>query len=302
MIKFGFASSLLRISTWAQLRHVLPEKWLYWRGPLKIGRLTGFMPETNIEGVGWQLPENSSQMWGSIKIYRLWQKLLGELHDQEIRIIGLDCATTFIPPPALRNQATFPGISDGKALELLLFMNRFHNMLRSYEIAPQKAKAMIVWEEGNLGVTCARLIAREVRFLVLVSPNERSLERAAELIFAETGISSQIYLAPPEDLRGARIVIKCGILSKIKLVRNSKRVIWYELFQKKPSLWGMNVDLPLTAKSRYGNLPLYPALGETILRARFDLIWGFWYGSELPLERVIRLAVCFRELGREIAV
>jgi hypothetical protein len=302
MIKFGFASSLLKIVSWAQWRYFLPEKLLYWRGPLKIGRLTASLPQENIQGIGWQLPENSNQVWSNSKTLRLWQKFLLELYREKIRIVGLDCSTNFIPPLTLRNQASFPGISDGKALELLLFINRFRNILRNYEITPQKAKALIVWEEGNLGITCARLIAREVRFLTLVSPNERSLEKAAEVIFAETGISAQIYLTPPEDLRGARIVIKCGSLSKLQLVRHSKRVLWYELFQKCPSLPSMNVDLPLAARNKYGDLPLYPALGEAIIRSRFDLIYGFWYGSELPLERVIKLAICFRELGREIAV
>jgi hypothetical protein len=302
MTKFGFASSLLKIPAWTHWGQILPEKWLYWRGPLKIGEIVGSLPQGDIQGLGWQLPENSNQIWGNPKIFRLWQRFLLDLHEQEIGIIGLDPGTSFSPPVALRNQASFPGISDGKALELLLFINRFRSILRNYEITPQKAKAMVVWEEGNLGVTCARLVAREVRFLNLVSPNERSLERAAEIVFAETGISPQIYITPPEDFRGAKIVIKCGSLSKIQLVRNSKRIIWCELFQKCPSLSSINVDLPVTVRDKFGDMPLYPALGEAILRSRFDLIYGFWYGSELPLERVIKLALCFRELGREIAV
>lgn len=302
MAKFGFASSLLKISTWNPLRGILPQKLLYFRGPLKIGEITGFLPRGIIQGLGWQLPENSSQIWGNPKMIHLWQQFLLDLNDQEIRIIGLDPGTSFSPPVALRNQPAFPGISDGKALELLLFINRFRTILRNYEISPQRAKAMVIWEEGNLGVTCARLVAREVRFLNLVSSNERSLERAAELVFAETGISPQIYTSIPADLRGAKVVIKCGRLSKMQLARNSKRVIWYELFQKCPSLTSINVDLPVTARGKFGEMPLYPALGEAILRSCFDLISGFWYGSELPLERVIKLALCFKELGREIAV
>jgi hypothetical protein len=302
MVKFGFASSLLKISVWNHLRCVLPEKFFYWRGPLKFGQLIGSLPQGKIQGIGWQLPENCNQIWSSAKIYKFWHNLLIDINSHDIRIIGLDDASAFIPPVSLRNQTHFPGVSDGKALELLIFINRFRGILRSYDIAPQKAKAMVIWEEGNLGVTCARLIAREVRFLTLVSPNERSLERAAELIFSETGISSQTFLTLPEDFRGSKIIIKCGNLFKLQLARNSKRLIWYDLFQKRPSLSSINVDLPITASGKYGDLPLYPALGEAILRSHFDLMYGFWHGSELPLERVTKLAACLRELGREIAV
>jgi hypothetical protein len=300
MFKFGFASALLKIPTRFGWRNWMPEKLLYLRGPLKLGEIVGSLPETDIAGLGWQLPA-SDQIWDNSKIFLLWQRFLQQLEQQEIRIMGLEPGI-FTPPPALRNQTYFPGVSDGKALELLLFINRFRSILRNYEITPQKAKATVVWEEGNLGVTCARLIAREVRFLDLVSPNARSLERAAELVFAETGISSQIYLTLPECFHGTRIVIKCGRLTQLQLVRSSKRVIWCELFQKCPSLSTMNADLPIAVRSKFGGLPLYPALGETILRSGFDLLYGFWYGNELPLERVLKLAVCFRELGREIAV
>lgn len=300
MGNFGFASAML--NTRRRWEKFLPEKWLYFSGPVNIGRITGSLPGGDVQGVGWKLPWHPRQIWSNYRSVRVWQNFLLELGKYGIRVLGLDAAASFTPPVPLRNGSPFPGISDGKALELLLFINRFRGILRNYEIPPLKAKATIIWEEGNLGVTCARLIAREVRFLSLVSPNERSLERAAELIFSETGIASQTYQALPEDLRSSRIIIKCGMLSQLKLVRNSKRVIWCEIFQKSPSLTSFNTDLPLAVKSKYGGLPLYPALGEAILRSRFNLMDGFWYGSELPLERVIRLALCLRELGREFTV
>ncbi|HBF39255.1 MAG TPA: hypothetical protein DDW50_18290 [Firmicutes bacterium] len=300
MANFGFVSSMLTTRTrWEKF---IPEKWLYYRGPVNIGRITGFLPGGDAQGMGWQLPGYASQIWSNYRVVRIWQKFLSELDKYGIRVVGLDCAATFTPTASLRTGTAFPGVSDGKALELLLFINRFRGILRNYEIPSLKAKATIIWEEGNLGVTCARLIAREVRFLNLVSPNARSLERAAELVFAETGISAQIYQALPDDLRGCRIIIKCGMLSKLKLVRSLPRIIWCEIFQKSPSLTSFNTDLPIIVKSRYGGLPLYPALGEAIVRSRFNLIDGFWYGSELPLERVIKLALCFRELGREFTV
>jgi hypothetical protein len=302
MVHFGFASSLLKKPTfWETL---LPDKLLYYRGPLNVGPITGFLPGGDVQGVGWQLPKDFKEVWSNYRLVRLWQRFLAELSQYGIKVIGLDSATTFAPPKSLRVDIPFPGVSDGKALEMLLFVNRFRNILRNFDIPPLKAKATIVWEEGNLGVTCARLIAREVRFLNLVSSNEHSLERAAELVFAETGISAQTYRTLPEDFRGNRILIKCGTLCDLKLTRarQAKKMIWCEIFQKSPSLTSFNANLPLTVKGKFGGLPLYPALSEAILRSRFNLIDGFWYGSELPLERVVKLALCCRELGREFIV
>lgn len=302
MVHFGFASSSLKTRTFWE--NLIPEKLLYYRGPLNVGEITGLLPGGDVHGVGWQLPGDFNQVWSNDRLFRLWQRFLNELNKHGVKIIGLDCTTTFAPPKSLRNETPFPGVSDGKALEMLLFVNRFRSILRNYEIQPLKAKATIVWEEGNLGVTCARLVAREVRFLNLVSPNEHSLERAADLIFAETGISAQTYQTLPEELHGSRILIKCGIISELKLVRarEAKKMIWCEIFQKSPSLTSFNANLPLRVKNKFGGLPLYPALGEVILRSRFNLIDGFWYGSDLPLERVVKLALCFRELGCDFTV
>lgn len=302
MVHFGFASSLLKKPTfWGNL---LPDKLLFYRGPLNVGPITGLLPGGDVQGVGWQLPGNFNQAWSNERLGRLWQRFLAELNQSGVKIIGLDSGTPFAPPKSLRIEAPFPGVSDGKALEMLIFINRFRSILRNFEIPPLKAKATIVWEEGNLGVTCARLIAREVRFLNLVSPNEHSLERASDLVFAESGISAQTYRELPEDFRGGRILIKCGILNRLKLARarGVNKLIWCEIFQKSPSLSSFNANLPLKAKSKFGGVPLYPALGETILRSRFNLTDGFWYGTDLPLERVVKLALCLRELGRDFTV
>jgi len=203
-----------------------------------------------------------------------------------------------LPPPAhLKNQPYFPGISDGKALEMLLFMERFRSLLRSYEIPAQRAKVLIAWEEGNLGLTCARLIAQEVRFITLVCPNLRLLERAAELVLAETGVSPQTSEEWPSDFKGAKIVIKCGKFKVYSQKRDSRRVIWCELFQQYPQLALMNLKLPVSAWCKSQQLPVYPVLGEVILRAGYNYDSEFWYGSQLPLERVIKLGRIFNDLG-----
>lgn len=302
MSYFGFLSPLLIDSTssWQRVLRIIPERWRFYKGPLRIGAITGTVFQRQVQGWGWRLPCKPILIWDEEERFNLWRLLLDELESRRIKVVGLEVGSSFHPPLKLLTQPSFPGISDGKALELLFFINRFRRLLQNYGIAPSRAKALIVWEEGNLGLSCARLIAREVRFLTLVSPNLRLLERAADIIMAETGIAPQIYSDLPPDYKGAKVVIKCGRLTKYQLTRGSRKVICCDLFPYRPNITNINLGLPLDVISKTGQLPLYPALGEVILRSCFEINMGLWYGSELPLERVFKLAILFKELGLEI--
>lgn len=302
MSYFGFLSPLLNESnsSWRRVFQIIPERWRFSKGPLKIGEITGIFFQRQVKGWGWQLPCKPLQIWDEAVQFNLWRLLLDELGNKEVKVVGLEVGSSFHPPLKLMAQASFPGISDGKALELLFFVNRFRRLLQNYGITPCRAKVLIIWEEGNLGLSCARLIARWVRFLTLVSPNTRLLERSAAVIMAETGITPQVYPDVPPDYKGAKIVIKCGRLSKYQLPKVTRKIIFCELFPNRPNINNINLGLTLDVMAKTGRLPLYPALSEAILRSCFEINMGLWYGSELPLERVFKLAMLFKELGMEI--
>lgn len=302
MSYFGFLSPLLNESTtyWRRVFQIIPERWRYYKGPLWTGEITGNLLERQVKGWGWKLPSKPLLIWDEIEQHNLWKLLLDELSNRDVKVVGLEVGSSFHPPLKLSNQTSFPGISDGKALELLFFVNRFRRLLHNYGIGPGRARVLIVWEEGNLGLSCARLIARWVRFLTLVSSNVRLLERSADIIMAETGITPQIYSDLPPDYKGAKIIIKCGRLTKYKLNKCRRKVICCELFPHRPNITNINLGLPLDVISKTGQLPLYPALGEVILRSCFEVNMGFWYGPELPLERVFKLAILLKELGLKI--
>lgn len=304
MSYFGFLSPLIIESTSAfqRLLKILPERWRFYKGPLRAGAITAILFQRQLQGWGWKLPYKPVQVWDDQHRLNLWRNLLRELESKMIKVVGLEVGSSFHPPLKLVSEPSFPGVSDGKAIELLFFINRFRRLLQNYGISPGRAKALIVWEEGNLGLTCARLIAREIRFLTLITPNPRLLERGADLIMAETGIVPQIHTDLPIDYKGAKIVIKCGRLTKYQLNRSLRRVIFCELFPYRPNITNINLGLPLDVLTEAGQLPIYPALGEVILRSCFEINMGLWYGPELPLERVFKLAVLFKELGLNISL
>lgn len=299
---FGFISTLLRVdSPWERMLRLLPEKWRYYNGPLQGGEIAGILPGETVRGFGWNVPADPIPVWPELRYVKLWERFLVDLDERGIKVVGLDAGSGFRPPRRMAGKTVFPGICDGRALELLLFFNRFRTLMRNTDTGSLKAKVVIIWEEGNLGLACARLVAREVRFLSLVHPNARFLERSAELIMAETGIATQIFAEPPVSCR-SRIVIICGPLHQYQLLRPSRHYQWFELFQKSPSLSVLNADLPIRALCHQERLPLYPALAEAILRSSFNLISGIWYGPELPLEHVVKMAELLKEVGVKIVI
>jgi len=299
-LNFGFLSPYLKRQSWYQFPSFLPDAWRYWRGPKVVGQILGEFADAQMtSGYGWQIPPHPEMLWNKTKQEQIWRNFLGELQKEQIKILGIEQGSFFDPPLTLRNNHGFPGISDGKALELLIFINRLHLILRSYGITSQKAKATIIWEEGNLGMICARLVAEQVRFLTLINPSIILLERAAGQIIAESGISPQVNTELASGMRGARLVIICGRLIKYAEVFEQPRLIRCEIFGNRPSLISMNFRLPLTIKHQQERLPFYPALTEAILRSAFNLEHGYWSGNELAVERVLKIGLFLKKLGLE---
>jgi hypothetical protein len=303
MGNFGFITTRMEPEKqcWQWLKW-LPLEWKYGKGPLNVGEITGMVPDETVRGWAWNVPEQPDKVWGKRQSASRWRRLWTEIYQKQIKIIGLDFSVSLPPPAELKLQPYFPGISDGKALELLLFIGRFRNLLQNHEIPAHRAKVIIAWEEGNLGLTCARLIAREVRFITLVHPNQKTLERSVEVIMTETGVSPRIYSDWPVDYHGAKLLIQCGNLARYPKSRDSRKLIRCELFQRYPQLSLMNLHYPVSAWQNARKLPAYPVLGEVILRACFHYESEYWYGGQLPLERVIKLARIFKEIGAEIRI
>lgn len=288
MGNFGyFSPSLFPGTVWKSWRNWLPEKWRYRKGPVFAGRLDGQFGEVFLQGWGWQIPDNSLRVWNESLNDQIWQRMRDELVDREIKVIGVDDNHSQAQIPCF----TTPGVSDGKTLELVMFMLDFLNMLHRKRLT-RNSEILIVWEDGNLGLTCSRLIAREIRFLTLVHPSLATLEQAAAVIMAETGISSKIFNKLPANLGKIPVVIQCGRLKNIEWPANTRPKLWVKLFQNN-SQWGS--VLPVSVSGSRGKLPENPVLAETLIRAAGGMEADFWFGSTLVLERFIMLARWLKE-------
>lgn len=294
MSDFGFISPGLEpCSWWNRWNRWLPEKWRYLRGPLAAGELSGSYGSIQQRGWGWKAPEKMELLWESPSAPRIWQRLGRECLARGIKVVGLPRVPTITPPVSLE----WPKLSDGNSLELCLFMRRFQRTFPQARLAAPDFEVVIIWEEGNLGLICARLLGRVVRFLTLVHPKLRVLEDAAALLMAETGVAARIRVEPPGDWTGFKIIIHCGRFIQYLPIR-LKGQIYYGLFQGGVSS-GANLGLPLRVQGRFASVGGNVAMGEAFLRAVAELDAEHWYGATMRLEWAVQIGSLLEKLDVE---
>ncbi|MCL6589070.1 MAG: hypothetical protein K6U80_03870 [Firmicutes bacterium] len=298
MGNFGYIAPLLapeRHPLWKRLAALFPGHFPPAR-PKTMGAITGSLFEWPVRGYGFRGPGLPMPAWDEARIFLFWDRFWRELQRREVTVVGLGQGTPQ-PPPRVMGLPGFPGTSDGKALELLLFYLNFPRILDHYEITPPQATATVIWEEGNLGLACARLIGPKLRFLNLVHPNFKVLEHAGEIIGAETGLAPRTFTEIPENYRKLGIIIGCGRLTNYQAGGSFKGQPRYHLFGPAAAVDGASFGLSVTMENRREVGRLDPALGEAVLRACFGLEDGYWCGPLLPLERVLELERAYKNLS-----
>ncbi len=70
-----------------------------------------------------------------------------------------------------------------------------------------KAEVVVIGATGSIGAVCARLLAREVKYMTLVARSEEKLEKVAQKILLETGLAVKVTRDVKTALRRADMVI-----------------------------------------------------------------------------------------------
>lgn len=78
--------------------------------------------------------------------------------------------------------------------------------------------------------------------------------------------------------------------------------IKFKLFQGNPIKSQPGLQLPLEILGLSGRMKVSSVLGETLLRAGFDLATGYWVGPNLIIERIVILAKLLNEIGVRITI
>lgn len=288
MGNFGLVSSYLPAAAYWKRWQWIPEGWRYRQDFAFAGKLSGYLGHVPVEGWGWSLARGQRTGYSL-----LWKALEREWTAKEVDVVGVDGLSS--------GEMTFPsgvGFSDGKSLELLLFAQQFKRILRHCQVNPQTAEIGIIWEEGNLGLVCARLIAQHIRFLRLIHPDAGRLDHAAAVLLAETGISPKIQQVPPDKEQRISMIIQCGLLNHYRSWSGSEFSSYWELFTGRLDLFQRLMgDGFFTVWGPLASLPASPVLGEVLIRAIAGWSSEQWVGTELRFERILLMKEYLDQLG-----
>ncbi|HEX3047935.1 MAG TPA: hypothetical protein VHY08_24500 [Bacillota bacterium] len=128
MSNFGFVSPLLapgRHPAWKSLMALFPGWANFFPVHTKaVGAITGSLFDMPVRGYGFSTPEIQTPAWSESRLALFWDRFSKELRQREITVVGMDGGTPQ-PPSQIIDASDFPGVSDGKALELFLFNQNF---------------------------------------------------------------------------------------------------------------------------------------------------------------------------------
>jgi fatty aldehyde-generating acyl-ACP reductase len=124
------------------------------------------------------------------------------------KILGLGAMTSVVGDA---------GITVAKNLDIAVTTGNSYTVYTALEGAKKAAELMgikldqaevaVIGATGSIGAVCARLMARECRYLTLVARNKEKLDALAQMIMFETGLVASVTSESKKALRRADLII-----------------------------------------------------------------------------------------------
>ncbi|MGC8667846.1 MAG: polysaccharide biosynthesis protein [Chthonomonadales bacterium] len=195
----------------------IPEPALEWymkrRGPILAAHLTGIRSPTGAEAEGWFIGcPLTPRLFLSMPLDEVYARLEACGHMAEelgAGIVGLGAFTSVVGDGGitLAKRLSIP-VTTGNSYTVATAIEGTREAAQIMGISVPEATVAVVGATGSIGATCAEIMAREAREIVLVGRNTQKLQALEERLSARGGtakISSSISIA--EGLKDAQIVI-----------------------------------------------------------------------------------------------
>jgi len=179
--------------------------------PVVVSRITGVRSE-HAAAEGWFVGCTlTSRQLLELPVAAATRKIIrtGRIAERlGARIIGLGAFTSVVGDA---------GISVARALDIAVTTGNSYTVATALEGARLAADLMghpvdrsevaIVGATGSIGAACARILAREARYLTLVGRSAERLERLAEAVRREYGLACRTSTDLKESLRRADVIV-----------------------------------------------------------------------------------------------
>ncbi|TYO94638.1 shikimate dehydrogenase [Desulfallas thermosapovorans] len=331
MNTFAFMIHPLDISDFARkfgLLGKLPPRLLEglfkYAPPIKVSKITGVYSE-HARAEGWfvacpitarlmmELPEEFV-INKIIKTGKLAQKM-------GAKILGLGAFTSVVGDAGITVAKNLDiAVTTGNSYTVATALEGTREAARLMGHDLKKCHAVVVGATGSIGQVCARVLARDVRYLTLVARQKNRLEELARKIMYETGVAARITSDIKHALKNAQIVITVtsavdtiigpedlmpgAVVCDVSRPRNvSKQVA--EKRRDVLVIEGGVVNVPGEVDFHFNfGFPegtSYACMAETMMLAMEGRYENFTLGRDLSIEQVEQISALARKHGFRLA-
>lgn len=316
MNKFAFMIHPIDISDVSRkfkIASKLPDSWVEgavkYIPPLKVSHITGVKSvHSEIEGWFVGCPLTTRQMLNLPPDYVL-QKIIktGRLAEKlGAQILGLGAMTSVVGDAGVTVAKNLGiAVTTGNSYTVATAMEGTRKAAQMMGIELEKAEIAVIGATGSIGAVCARLMAKETKYLTLVARSEDKLDRLAAKIMEETGLAVKVTRNIKEAIRRAKIIITVtsdggaviepedllpgAVVCDVARPRDvSKKVV--ETRDDVLVIEGGVVEVPGNVNFNFNfgfpSKTSYACMAETMMLALEGRLENFTLGRDLSLEQV----------------
>jgi predicted amino acid dehydrogenase len=296
--------------------------------PLQLSRIRGLQSQStreDIEGVLLTLGATPREMLRRPPAFT-YKRLIHAARMAErmgVRIMGLGAFTSVVGDAGLSvARQTDIGITTGNALTVAVTLETARRALQLMGGHMEQAHIIIMGATGSIGSACARLLASEVRQLVLVAPRPERLLALQQQIARETPAAHVVAALPLDAAPGeADLIITAttALTSDVINLRALKpgavvcdvarpsNVRQVDAEQRPDILVIESGEIELPGKPGFGfEFDLapgtaYACLAETALLAMEGIFEDYTLGRTIDIERVVHIHRLMQKHGFKLA-
>jgi fatty aldehyde-generating acyl-ACP reductase len=287
----------------------LVEKTFTYMPPMKVSHITGIKsPYAEAEGWFVACPLTARQMVSLPEPFVIRRIVQAGKKAESLgaRIVGLGAFTSVVGDAGITiaRKLSIP-VTTGNSYTVATALEGTKLGAQKMGIDLKEAEVLVVGANGSIGRACARILAREVKYLTLASRDNSQLDRLARQIMRESGlaarIASDLHLAlrradviltvtgsstpliEPEDLKSGAVV--CDVARprdvSLRVASERKDVLVIE---------GGVVQVPgnVEFNFNFGFPPhtAYACMAETMILALEGRYESFTLGREISVEQI----------------
>ncbi|MDR1702886.1 MAG: NAD(P)H-binding protein [Sporomusaceae bacterium] len=187
------------------------EKVIKYIPPFKVSEITG-VESAYAEAQGWLLacPLTSRQMVTMPEAHVIKKIIKAGKAAEKLgaKIVGLGAFTSIVGDAGYTiAQNLNIAVTTGNSYTVATALEGVKRAAKTMGIPLDTANVLILGATGSIGAACAKILAKEVRFITLAARNEDKLEKIAEQILKTTGLVVKVTANTKHALKNADIVI-----------------------------------------------------------------------------------------------